>query len=285
MPATSYAKMECWGASGGNGLSDGAIRGESGGKGGYTKGILTLSSAVTLYIYVGGKGEDGLYKSNASGSWNGGGSGCHDGSDDESGGGGGGASDIRLINNSWDNFNSLKSRIMVAGAGGGGSFIGSDKKGNIGGPGGGIEGGRPKKWNSETNTYVEFSGTVSTQTGGYAFGKGQNASQPGQNTDFGGGGSGYYGGYISNILNIGWNGSPGYGGSSFISGHTGCNAIKESSTSSNIVHTGQPNHYSGYVFTNTVMKAGNESMPSPTGGTETGHNGNGYCKITWHPAL
>jgi len=33
------------------------------------------------------------------------------------------------------------------------------------------------------------------------------------------------------------------------------------------------------------MKAGNEVMPSPTGGTETGHSGNGYCKITWHPAL
>ena len=41
----------------------------------------------------------------------------------------------------------------------------------------------------------------------------------------------------------------------------------------------------GKVFTNTVMKAGNESMPSPTGGTETGHSGNGYCKITWHPSL
>ena len=103
------------------------------------------------------------------------------------------------------------------------------------------------------------------------------------NNHGGGGGGGYYGGggggYNASIV------GSGAGGSSFISGHTGCNAISESSTFSNIIHTGQPNHYSGYVFTNTVMKAGNESMPSPTGGTETGHSGNGYCKITWHPAL
>ena len=108
--------------------------------------------------------------------------------------------------------------------------------------------------------------------GGFGFGGG------GENPSAGGG-SGYYGGGGSAHVN-----SAG-GGSSFISGHTGCNAISSSSTSTNIVHTGQPNHYSGYVFTNTVMKAGNESMPSPTGGTETGHIGNGYCKITWHPAL
>jgi hypothetical protein len=99
----------------------------------------------------------------------------------------------------------------------------------------------------------------------------------------GGGGGGYYGGggggHNSGIV------GSGAGGSSFISGHIGCNAISSSSTSSNIIHTGQPNHYSGYTFTNTVMKAGNEVMPSPTGGTETGHSGNGYCKITWHPAL
>jgi hypothetical protein len=78
---------------------------------------------------------------------------------------------------------------------------------------------------------------------------------------------------------------PASGGSGFISGHTGCNAINQNSTSTKITHTGQPNHYSGYIFTNTVMKAGDESMPSPTGGTETGHSGNGNAKITWMPVL
>jgi len=88
-----------------------------------------------------------------------------------------------------------------------------------------------------------------------------------------GGGSGYYGGSAGNHAG-------GAGGSSFISGYPGCNAISANSTEDAIVHTGQPNHYSGYVFTNSVMKAGNETMPSPSGGTETGHTGNGYAIIT-----
>ncbi len=43
------------------------------------------------------------------------------------------------------------------------------------------------------------------------------------------------------------------GGSSFISGHEGCDAIKEESTENNIIHTGQSIHYSGLYFTNTLM--------------------------------
>ena len=29
------------------------------------------------------------------------------------------------------------------------------------------------------------------------------------------------------------------------------------------------------------MIAGNETMPSPNGGTEVGHSGNGYARITY----
>jgi hypothetical protein len=58
-------------------------------------------------------------------------------------------------------------------------------------------------------------------------------------------GGGYYGGKSGEVSSA--------GGSSFISGYTGCNAISESSTENNIIHTGQPNHYSGCVFTNSVM--------------------------------
>ena len=72
----------------------------------------------------------------------------------------------------------------------------------------------------------------------------------------------------------------GGGGSSFIAGHSGCNAITGTSTASDIIHTNQANHYSGLVFTSTVMKSGTESMTSPTGTTETGHAGNGYARIT-----
>ena len=30
-----------------------------------------------------------------------------------------------------------------------------------------------------------------------------------------------------------------------------------------------------------TMTAGNASMPTPGGGTETGHSGNGYARITF----
>ncbi len=92
----------------------------------------------------------------------------------------------------------------------------------------------------------------------------------------GGGGGGYFGG------TAGSSDQGGGGGSSFISGHNGCNAIGASSTSFNIIYTGQPNHYSGYVFTNTQMITGNAVMPSHDGlSTMTGNSGNGYAKITY----
>jgi hypothetical protein len=89
-----------------------------------------------------------------------------------------------------------------------------------------------------------------------------------------GGGGGYYAGCDSEHAG-------GSGGSSFISGHSGCDAITESSTENAIVHTGQPNHYSGLVFTDTEMIDGQSRMPSPYGGKEPGHSGDGACIISW----
>ena len=202
---------------------------------------------------------------------------------------GGGSTDIRLSNGTWNDFNSLKTRFMVAAGGGGASTYHTLKSG---GYAGGLIGGSYDTQLAYDGNSVENSG--GTQTKGGINGGGTNSGitagsiagfgVPTEGTNGGGfGGNGYYaggqGGHSRGTVGTG------SGGSSFISGHTGCNAITSSSTSSNIIHTGQPNHYSGYVFSNTVMKAGNEVMPSPTGGTETGHSGNGYCKITWHPAL
>ena len=96
--------------------------------------------------------------------------------------------------------------------------------------------------------------------------------------DMNGAGNGYY---------AGGKGNHGYGtvgvgatGSCFISGHPGCDAITESSTENAIAHTGQPNHYSGLVFTDTQMIDGANTMPSPYGGTEPGHSGDGACIVT-----
>ena len=68
------------------------------------------------------------------------------------------------------------------------------------------------------------------------------------------GSGGYYGsgGSSGGIFDY-WYPAGTAGGSSFISGHRGCDAISEDSTESNIIHTKYPYHYSGLVFTDTVM--------------------------------
>ena len=74
----------------------------------------------------------------------------------------------------------------------------------------------------------------------------------------------------------------GAGGSSFISGYIGANAIEETSTLENIVHTGNSMHYSGRAFVDSQMLDGNTSMPSYDGTTTmTGNSGNGFAKISF----
>ncbi|WP_024990718.1 glycine rich domain-containing protein [Segatella albensis] len=254
--ATTY-KIECWGASGG-----------VNGNGAYTIGYIDISKNFILYVYVGERGMSSQsdYNKPQSGTFNGGG-GFTVPNPDKYNGTGGGATDIRLQNGNWDNFNSLKSRIMVAA--GAGSCI----AGNPSSYGGALS--TPNYTNTHTHPdYNTNAAQGATQTSGYKFGIGQDGGRAGA-------GGGYYGGYAtvrdeSNVIGI-----RGTGGSSFISGYPGCNAISESSTEDNIIHTGQPNHYSGYVFSNSVMIAGNASMPKPKGGTEQGHSGDGYAIISW----
>ncbi len=252
-PYTGTYKFEAWGA----GITTCNI-------GSYTSGLISLNKNQIIYVYVGQSGITGIITANPS--WNGGGavtSGCSDGNNYS----GGGATDFRLISGNWDDFNSLKSRIMVAG-GGGGVVSAYDRLGFAGGL---------ESIDSRHLFYdQEFIALKVTQTSGYQFGIGAAGDRTG-------GGGGYYGGNTtSQILNTTrTEHCASTGGSSFISGYSGCNAISGSSTSDNITHTGSPNHYSGYVFTNSQMIAGNASMPSPSGGTEIGHAGNGYARITF----
>jgi hypothetical protein len=251
VPLTGTYKIECWGASGGNDDGGGAIG--YGGRGGYTEGYIKLNEDKRLYVYVGSQGI--IY--NQSIYFNGGGITYGAAS-------GGGSTDIRLISGDWNSFESLKSRIMVAAGGGGGENAGKD-----GGAGGGLFG------------FSNITGNVSgaTQTTGFGFGIAQ--YQLYNNDGWGGGGNGYYSGLSATDKTNYQIIDGGGGGSSFISGYPGCNAISESSTSTNIIHTGSPNHYSGYVFTNMEMIAGDSQMPAPAGGTEIGHTGNGYASITF----
>ena len=238
-------QFECWGAKGNSELA---------GNGAYTKGEINLKTEKTFYLFI---GERGKYRYQYS--FNGGGASQY---------GGGGASDIRTVNGNCDDFESLKFRIMVA-AGGGGPDSG--KKGGAGGKLGGLESqGGYGKGGTQT------SGGIGCGNG--TFGQGGSHISSGFYGN-GAGGSGYYGGGTSQDCgNFG-----GGGGSSFISGHPGCNAIKESSKDiNNIEPSNTPFHYSGLYFTNTIMIDGEHEMPSPNGGFDLfGHADDGAIRIIY----
>ena len=275
-PWTMKYKMEVWGANGGTARCNGSVCGAGGG-GGYASGILEMTKGEKVYIFVGQQGENSITYHDTRTSYNGGGYGTYDGSDDETAGGGGGATDIRYFLNEddnllyWDNPTSLASRIMVAGGAGGANWYGTS------GYGGGLAGGNG-------------SSTGGTQTNGYAFGIGQNATGRGGSSSTGapGAGGGYYGGYSVNSAGVG------AGGSGYVSGFLGSVAISseydtsaryvgETSCLSNPLTEGCSYHYSGKVFEDAVLLGGNEEMPTHDGNsTMTGNAANGYAKITPH---
>lgn len=249
-PQDGVYKVELWGAQGGTINSS-----YPGGNGSYTVGEISLTKNEKLFVYVGEQP-----KSNTGG-YNGG------GNADVGFAGGGGSTDVRLTSGNWKDTTSLRSRIMVAAAGSGGYYY--TKYPYAGSPGGTINGISK----AATSTCQPLGGTQtaggtcddhSEVSGGFGFGG---------NGDTGGG-SGYYGGAGRYSTTI--SGAVGGSGSSFISGYEGCNAVTESGTAS-----GTPTHYSGKVFTNSQMIAGNSGMPNPRGsGIITGNSGNGYARIT-----
>ena len=106
----------------------------------------------------------------------------------------------------------------------------------------------------------------STQKNGYLFGIGQSLERTA-------GGGGYYGGAAS--------AGRASGGSSYISGHLGCDSIDKNSTKDDIRHTWSMIHYSGKYFLYTQMEDGYSYMPTFDGTSEmVGNSENGYAKIT-----
>ena len=269
--------IELWGASGG--YSD--SHPELGGYGSYTSGFLPLPSRTTFYFYLGQQG-----KYNGFPTFNGGGKGSLSQHGDSYSGSGGGSSDMRYTFGEWNDTNSLKSRIIVS-AGGAGSA-------NYyvlvqGGHAGGINGYAGSQYKGgETQLSITNSTGASNTQGGISSLRSDMSSNSIINGSFGlganpisnqygsGGGGGYYGGGGTP-----WAGSAG-GGSSFISGYQGCDAIFENSTESHIYHSGNPFHYSGKYFTDGIMIDGQHEMPTTDmTSTELGHDGNGYAIITY----
>ncbi len=275
-PVAGSYRMECWGAQGGGNSS------VPGGKGSYTKGTITIEANKAFYIVVGQNGtNEGIIFNNGSKKmlWR---------SSDTSGWAwsGGGSTDIRLTIHSeeWDSFDSRKSRIMVAASGGGSISYALPQNGKPGGTLNGFAG------TTKTDGIMDGeAATFGTQIKGGLNGTGSYARRfpnyigfgyiPVSNDDMNGAGNGYYAGGKGN--HGAHTTGVGATGSCFISGYSGCDAITVSSTENAIAHTGQPNHYSGLVFTDTEMIDGQSRMPSPFGETdEIGHSGDGACIVT-----
>ena len=245
--------LECWGAQGGNGANGNSgldsFSGAPGGRGGFSTGVLSLNANTTIYIYVGGKG--GCITSTVNdytGGFNGGGTGGVSGSMSRSGGGGG-ATDIRISTDS------LYSRVIVAGGGGATSWGSSTESGDAGGGTSSVAGSN--------------SPGLSTQTSGNVFGFGANAKASSSSNINGAGGGGWYGGISS---------SQSMSGGSKLHGGGGSGYVYTSATASNYPSGCLLN--SSYYLSAAKTIAGNTSFTSPTGSSETGHSGNGYCRIT-----
>lgn len=251
LPKGTY-KLECWGAQGGNRSQDSASATVTGsGLGGYSIGTLTLTQLTTCYIYVGGQGGMSSSTGNVKveGGFNGGGFASHE-STGEPGNGGGGATDVRIAQDS------LYARIIVAGGGGG-----SGEDNETGGYGGGETGGA-----GSGNTSLTQASQTSGGTNSFGFGLGGNTYNGGA------GGGGWYGGasrYSVSSYSTGSDSEGGGGGSGY---------VYTSSTAKNYPSGCLLN--SSYYLTDAQTIAGNTSFTSPTGSSETGHSGNGYCRIT-----
>lgn len=270
---SGYYYLQVWGAQGGSYNEEIA----PGGNGGYSKGYIYLNAGDTLYINTGGKGGYGTSNSSTAtsgGGVNGGGSAGY------RGGAGGGATDIRI------NQNDLYSRVIVAG-GGGGSFYQSSSVYALGGAGGGVTGVAGEHYNS---SYAYYSGKGGTQTAGGSggtaeekayygnagvFGIGGNTGTRYQSTSIysnGAGGGGWYGGGAAGHYN-------GETNNRYAGGGGGSGYVYTESTASSYPNGCLLND--SYYLTNASTHAGNTAFESPTGGTETGHEGNGYAKVTY----
>lgn len=245
IPVTGTYKLEVWGAQGGTILIKNT---KDGGLGGYSSGEVFLSKGEILYVVVGGQGssvnENDIYK----GGYNGGGDGKN--LNNQYGLGGGGATHIAKMSGVLSSLENYQSEILIVAGGGGGNGTATNTDYSPdGGAGGGITG-----ITGINSRYYGYGGSQ-TSSGTCAFegvlpcgGFGQGGSAINQTIGGAGGGGGFYGGSQSSRGHAGGGGGSGY--------------------------IGNP------ILINGKTIAGNESFPSPSGGTETGHSGNGFARIT-----
>jgi hypothetical protein len=194
----------------------------TGGFGGIVTGTLPVVPGQTLYVYVGGNGEESNGFSQSQGGANGGGASGPGGEPGGGAAGGGGASDLRTIPapTSGSQTTSLESRVLVAAGGGGGA-----PATNAGSPGNGDGGNAEEPGNSTFGGEPAFPG-VANPNGTGEGGEGGSAETSGENGSLGnggagggdccfeagGGGAGLYGGGGGSSFY----GQPGAGGASWV---------------------------------------------------------------------
>ena len=246
VPITGEYKIELWGAQGGD--YENNTESGNGDHGAYVSGNIELKKGTELFVYVG----QGLGSNNTP---------SFNGTTSSSGGGnpGGGATDIRLVKGTWNEINSLRSRIIVAGGGG------SNEGGDWGGAAGGLIG------------YSSSRGGI-TNTGATQL-KGGIGISDCSNGSFGIGSTCLGSIAVKSLSDT----TPRLDSNNEI--------CTEENAKSDITCS---YHYSGFIFTDTIMIDGlgyewtNEKTSNRPGNpkttdyttTENGHSGNGYARIT-----
>jgi hypothetical protein len=183
--------LEVWGAQGG------ASFGATGGKGGYSNGVISINTNNNLYICIGQYTGDvgSTYDSSGISAYNGGGKGSSSG---------GGATHIAKANRGeLKNYSSYKSEVYIV-AGGGGAGADVNWGTGTGGAGGGTSGGIGTDYSTVAQRATGGSQTSPGVNGRYsnqsninvinAPGFGQGGSSNAGGNYGGGGGGGWYGG-------------------------------------------------------------------------------------------
>lgn len=141
-----------------------------------------------------------------------------------------------------------------------------------------------EKETSNTSTSTSSGYSNQSQQGGGTSGKGQ---YPGTQTSAGtGGGFGYGASQSStNYRYCGGGGGGGWYGGGTGQSDSSTSYVNYSGGGSGFVNTSanassRPSGYTGLQLDSGTTTAGNVSHPSTSGGTETGHSGNGYARIT-----
>ena len=263
VPVSGTYKLEVWGAQGGNAYD------YYGGYGGYSNGIITLSTSDDIYIGVGGSGKtsgEGI-----EGGYNGGGSSTKNYSqpDISRQGSGGGATHIAKKVGLLSSLKNYQSDILIVSGGGGGAnyWPGSDRDGiqyGYGGHAGGYNGNSGSSTCTGYNTChipgiggnQVIGGTSQGTSADFGIGGSGNSASAGG----AGGGAGYYGGGGS-LDNAGGGGGSGYIGNSLLTNKAMyCYNCEESDEES----------------TKTISTTCNEETPTEN----CAKKGNGYARIT-----